>query len=126
LWEAVSGKSIGRFETPAEVYSLAFSPSGELLAAGTGDSVTLWDTAKHQTLPELRGRARAINTVAFSPKGLLAAGGGSGVIELGNLADVRNLGVLDAGSDLIRSLAFSPDGEILASGAGTIESDSGT
>jgi WD40 repeat protein len=42
LWNALSGESIGQFETPSEVYSLAFTPGGELLAASTGDSVTLW------------------------------------------------------------------------------------
>jgi WD40 repeat protein len=116
LWNTRSGESIDQFETPSEVYSLAFTPGGDLLAAGAGDRVSLWDLAKRQPLPELRWSVRAISTLACSSKGLLAVGGSSGVIELWYLPDGQNAGVLAGGSDLILSVAFSPDGERLASG----------
>jgi WD40 repeat protein len=96
-----------------------------MLAVGTGNSVTLWDTANRKVLPELRGRAQAINAITFSPDGTLASAGTSGIVELWIPGERKNLGVLDCGSDFLLSLAFSPDGGFWPSQGTTAESGFG-
>jgi WD40 repeat protein len=79
---------------PADnVQSVAFSPDGRILAAGS-DKVWLWNLAEpgHPArLGEpLPGPADGVESVAFSPDGkILAAGGPDGTVQLWNL-DIDN------------------------------------
>jgi len=108
------------------VTSVAFSPNGRTLAAGSGDhKVWLWnltDPAHPGPLGQpLTGPTDYVNSVAFSPDGrTLAAGSDDEKVWLWNLtnpASPARLGApLTGPTGEVNSVAFSPDG-ILAAGS---------
>ena len=102
------------------VHAVAFSPDGQMLAAGDWNGSTyLWDTvtgtqAAALADPDLAGAG--VQSVAFSPGGtMLAIGDANGSTYLWDVATGTRTAVLTepAGSD--QSVAFSPDGKMLAS-----------
>ena len=105
--------------------SVAFSPNGKILAAGTADShIDLWNIATGKQITSLTdpvtdGIADDVNSLAFSPDGtLLAAGDGNGHSYLWNVAGGRLIATLTASSSAqsVNTVAFSPDGTLLAAG----------
>ncbi len=100
--------------------SLALSPDGSTLAAGSLDHlVRLWRVSPRPRTITLRGHAPAEGwSVAFSPDGrTLASGGDDHRIRLWDLATGRETATLRQHDALVTSLAFSPDGHTLASGS---------
>jgi WD40 repeat protein len=108
------------------VLSVAFSPDGQTLAAGSADgAVRLWDLRQPHRVPVvLRGPFSAINSVAFSPNGqTLAAGSADGIIRIWNLQQPDPDAMLLRGHrDEVNAVAFHANGRMLASASmdGTI------
>ena len=98
--------------------SMAFSPNGETLAAGSGKTIELWDVATKTNIATL-GPTGTISSVAFSPDGeTLATGAQNGVVRLWDVATKTNITIPEAHKWKSISVAFSPNGEILATGSG--------
>ena len=101
------------------IYGLAFSPDGQLLAAGCGSqSVDLWTVREHEFTQKRSLKCRGdVLAVAFSPSGKMLAAGvqGSGNIHLFDVQSARLRCTIWEPSNLISSLAFTPDGKTLAS-----------
>jgi len=75
----------------ARLRTLAFSPSGDLLATAGNDLVIrLWDPETGAHLHTLSGHSRDVLSVEFSPSGdLLASGGDDGTVRLWSVAGNR-------------------------------------
>jgi WD40 repeat protein len=104
-------------DTFGSILSVAFSPHGDLLAAGTATGeIRLWHAASGLPLRTLRGHPDWVWSVAFSPDGrTLASGSDDQTIRLWQVSSGQCLTSLQGHTNGIRSVAFSPDGETLAS-----------
>jgi WD40 repeat protein len=120
LWDVANHKQIGR-QLDGHVFgvlSLAFSPDGKILAAGSSDrSVLFWDVATGERIGKFDGFKRAVISLTFSTDGqILAAGNEDSTIILFNMKKSQVIGQpLTAHTAEVTSLAFSPDQKILAS-----------
>jgi WD40 repeat protein len=102
------------------VRSVAFSPSGEVLAAAGGSgrdfNIRLWDVRTGALERTLQGHRNIVWKVAFSPDGkLLASASSDGTAAVWDVAQ----GVMTDSLNFpnpVTSVAFSPDGKILAVG----------
>ena len=110
---------IARFSPGASVFTVAFSPDGQLLASGGDDNAAiLWDVADQNERETFIEHGSAVMSVAFSPDGLrLASACLDGFVRLWDVANQRRrISLTHEG--WVRTVAFSPDGKMLASGGG--------
>ena len=126
LWDIKNHKKIANFGGDAgDIYSVAFSPDGKLLAsASLVNMVNIWDVKSGKEIAILKGGS-GINTgrsVAFSPNGsMLASGAEDGTVKLWNVKTFREITTIKGNlKHPVGTVVFSPDGLILAS-----ESDDG-
>jgi len=103
------------------VWTLAFSPDGEMIATGSADeTIQFWDAASGEPVGDpILGHEGGVTSLAFSPDGeILASGGIDTTIFLTDLASRQRIGPpLTSHEAAVSSLAFSPDGETLVSGS---------
>jgi len=106
------------------ILSVALSPDGELLAAGTANGeIRLWYTVSGKPVRILRGHSGWVYSIVFSPDGTkLASGSEDRTVRMWQVETGQSLTTLSGHSDRVLSVAFSPDGAFLASGShdGTI------
>ncbi|MFV9504686.1 MAG: WD40 repeat domain-containing serine/threonine protein kinase [Oscillochloridaceae bacterium umkhey_bin13] len=112
------GTLLRMLTTGSPIRSLAFSPSGELLAAGYEDhTVGMWRMSDYSHLATLRGHFSGVRSVRFAPKGgLLASGSDDETVRLWQVSDGAFVRQLRLPGCPIESLAFHPSGELLAVG----------
>jgi WD40 repeat protein len=115
-WERITTVSIGVL-----THSLAFSPQGGWLAAGSRDgNLRLWkvaDLLAGQPAPVMTVLAhkKGVNAVSFSPDGQrLASGGNDAVARFWDPEEGLMTGMTIGGSFAVPSIAFTPDGKTLA------------
>ena len=100
------------------VASVAFSPDGQRVLAGSSDqSVRLWNAFSGALIHEFKGHSGAVSSVAFSPDGQRVLSGSSDQsVRLWDAASrptPRVQGPFGCGS----SVTFSPDGQRVLSGS---------
>ena len=121
LWSAENGRPLRKLEGfPDWVASVAFSSKGHFLAAGSFQTIRVWDTTTWEELPVIKGQSSYIWNLAFSPAGddLLASASVGNTIILWDVATGQQLRTLLGPTYWMRSAAFSPDGRMIASGSG--------
>jgi WD40 repeat protein len=121
VWDVTTGRELATFRQPGEIHgpnggsssrnnyiwSLAFSPDGKTLAAGTELDAKVWDVASGRELAKLPG-----SSVEFSPDGKTLATV-SHSVKLWDASTWQERVTLSAGS-VPDSVAFSPDGKTVA------------
>src|SRR5712692_3228085 len=114
---AVARFGTSRFLNFGRVFSVAFSPDGKTLAAGSWDgAVRLWEVASGKELRQFDKQQAPVRSVAFSPDGkMLACGGEGSAIVLWDPATAKELRRLVGHRGPITFVLFSPDGKLLAS-----------
>ncbi len=104
------------------VWSVAFSPDGQRLVTGSGDSntpgvVQVWDAGTGQELLTLKGHHDMVWSVAFSPDGKrIASGSFDRTVKVWDAHTGKLLFTLRGHTGHVHSVAFSPDGKRIASG----------
>jgi len=102
-----------------QIFDLAYSPDGKLLALAGYREVRLIDAATKQPLATLTGHAGTVRSLAFSRDGrMLAAAGGlparSGEVKIWDVEQRKLLHTIQGHADCIYGVAFSPDGKTIA------------
>ncbi|MBA2286160.1 MAG: hypothetical protein H0W02_11795, partial [Ktedonobacteraceae bacterium] len=95
------------------VYSVAFSPSGNLLASGHQDNeVRFWDLKDLKSVPFprlLRGHLGVVYSVAFNRAGnMLASGSLDRMVRIWDVNTGECLATLPGHNDQVNSVAFHP------------------
>jgi len=126
LWDVSTGHRKASLQRPpkGEVQTLAYSPDGKTLAAGSDDrfdgkgAVWLWDLSSGQLKANLQGHTGAVIALAFSPDGrTVASGGADKTVRLWDVAGRQLKATLQGHKKQVELLAFSPDGKTLATGS---------
>jgi WD40 repeat protein len=106
--------AVFRWQGKAQVRALALSEDGLFLAAGSDNSICVWDLQAGKpirVLPDLKEGAHA---VAFSPNGLiLASAGNDGTVSLWDLAEAERLRTVRVGDGEASLECFSADGQAI-------------
>ena len=124
LWDASSGKLLRIFgRHKGQIPSVAFSPTGKLLASASYDgTIKLWSVQTGRLITTWRSGAGRF-AVAFSPDGqTLANSDNSNQVELRDIRTGKLLFTLSGHKAPVRSVAFTPDAKTLIGGSndGTI------
>jgi eukaryotic-like serine/threonine-protein kinase len=125
IWDLTADPPDMVFQGPCETrrkfgvaYTVAFSPDGRQLAAGSDGRVKVWDWKNRPEVPELTfpGHNKFAISVAFSRDGkrLASASSGEGVYLCDAQAEGPPLRTFPAHHHPVSALAFSPDGGWLA------------
>jgi WD40 repeat protein len=122
LYRADSWQQITTVHIGALTHSLAFSPQGGWLAAGSRDgNLRMWRVADllngQPAAPVLTVLAhkKGVNSLSFSPDGQrLATGGNDAVARFWDPEKGDMTGMTIGGSFAVPSIAFTPDGTTLA------------
>lgn len=120
LWSVGTGKLLNTLSGHSGgVFSVAFSPNGQILASGGYDkTIKLWDWKTGKLIYTLSGHSNHVFSVAFSPDGqILASGSKDSTVKLWNTSTGDLRCNLWEHSDSVTSVAFSPDGKTLATGS---------
>jgi WD40 repeat protein/transcriptional regulator with XRE-family HTH domain len=110
-------------DTFGSILSVALSPNGEMLAAGTAnDEVRLWQVATATPLQNIQGHTNRVRAVAFNLEGnTIVSGSDDQSVRLWDAKTGQCLRTLYGHTNRVRAVAFNADGNTIISG-----SDDGT
>ena len=117
--DRVTSKNRTKSPVKPQIFDLAYSPDGKLLALAGYQEVRLIDTATKQNWRRSKAAPGTVRAIAFSHDGkLLAAAGGlparSGEVLIWDVEQRKLLRSIHGHSDCIYGVAFSPDGKSIA------------
>jgi hypothetical protein len=114
-----------RIATGAPITSVAFSPDGARVLAGSWDNTArLWDAATGKEIRSFKGHEGHVNAVAFSPDGArVLTRSWDKTARLWDAATGKEIRAFKAHERVVSSVAFSPDGaRVLTESADNITS----
>ncbi|NTV63733.1 MAG: protein kinase [Oscillochloris sp.] len=116
--QAPVGTLLRMLTTGSPIRSVAFSPNGELLAAGYDDhTIGIWRVSDYTHVRTLRGHSSSVRSISFAPQGgLLATGSDDETVRIWQMSDGEPRRQLRIPGCPVESIAFSPNGKLLAVG----------
>jgi WD40 repeat protein len=119
VWQTSDGKQVLKLDhCTSWVWSVAFSPDGNLIACCDDKTVKVWDLRTQKLIIALEGHSGWIYQVAFSPDGSqIASASTDATIKLWDVKTSECLHTLEGHEGFVFSVAFSPDSKTLASGS---------
>ena len=96
------------------VTSVAFSPDGKQLAAGSYGGVRRWAASTRKELPKLKVKSGYVRDLAYSPDGKLLAAGHYQRTSLFDTGTGKRVAELKGQRGQVTGVAYSPDGKRLA------------
>lgn len=102
----------------SQIYGLAFSNDGRLLAVSTVHQghIGIVATERWETIAHAQSLDSPFISLSFSPDGeYLAAGDDNGKVELWNVHPLKLIAVMGRHAARVKSVAFSPDGDQVVS-----------
>jgi WD40 repeat protein/DNA-binding SARP family transcriptional activator/energy-coupling factor transporter ATP-binding protein EcfA2 len=120
-WKAATGHQEAEyFADGREIYGLAVSPDGRLLALGLHDGeINAWDTIQKIKILTLTGHAGLNARLAFTQDGSrLASANFDGLAKVWDVHSGQELFSLYGNTSNVFGVAFSPDGSRLATAGG--------
>jgi WD40 repeat protein len=121
VWRVDDGAIVARLHGRGELKSVAFDPSGDLLAAGDDSgAVWLWDLRSKKRAARLKGHSDSVTGVGFSADGhYLVTAGHDGLAKVWTVPGGDLVTTLRTREPQLESAAFAPRGRSLAvAGAG--------
>ena len=107
------------FIPSGEVWSVVFSPDGQMIASGGSDgTIRLWDTQGNTIAPPLKGHSAAVRAVVFDPNGqMILSGSEDGTLRLWDTQGSSIGKPFKGHKSWVNSVAFSSDGQTIVSGS---------
>lgn len=96
------------------VTSVAFSPDGRWLAAGSYDETRLFDAASRKQIAVLKGKAGFVQGLEFTPDGRQLLTGGYRLIRVWDVETQKQTAEITGLRGYVTSLDFDPEGKRLA------------
>jgi WD40 repeat protein len=107
---------LAEMDKDENVYGLALSPDGRLLALGLTNRVHIYDLQTMTRTAELKPYRDIVPALAFSPDSrFLAVGSWDRSLDLWDMGSYQKVKSFDGHTDWVAAVAFSPDGSFLAS-----------
>jgi WD40 repeat protein len=100
------------------VSSVSFSPDGQRILTGSGDSTAkVWDADKGTELLTLKGHNNLVTSVDFSPDGKRILTGSQPSAKVWDADKGTELLTLEGHTEILTSVRFSPDGKRILTGS---------
>jgi WD40 repeat protein len=106
------------------ILSVAFSPSGEMFAAGDANGrILIWQVADTKQVLSCKGHLSWISSVTFNLQvteehlPMLASSSSDQTVRLWNINECGHLKTFEGHTNEVQSVAFSPNGKNVASGS---------
>ena len=115
FWQVETGKKSQTIRDKDDIYGVAFSEDGAMLASGSKEKIKFWDVETRELIREIAAPS-LVYSLAFSPDGSIIASGSEGKINLQDQKTGKLIQTIDTGDRAVLSVAFSGDGRIIAHG----------
>jgi WD40 repeat protein len=103
-----------------EVFTVAYSPDGKLLASASNREVKVWDAATGKEVFNYAVKGTNVFGLAFRPDGKVLAVGISKQVKMLDTATGQEVQTINGAAHFLFRLSFSPDGKRLAASGGSL------
>ena len=128
LWDASSGKELGRVDSGFPAWALGFSPDGRFLVSADDrdNSVVVRDADSLEHVENPRGHTDDLQDLAFGRDGEVVTASWDGTAKIWDAESGRELATLRGHTGAVMGVAVSPDGRSLSPAASMAPPRSGS